>query len=88
MATDLFVASPDTLQAPARDGVAVTPNDGADLTNVTKALFVGGAGNLALVTQNGTTLTLTGVIAGSYLPIRVSQVKATGTTATNIAAFF
>jgi hypothetical protein len=37
---------------------------------------------------SGNSLTLTGVTAGSVLPLRVTKVKSTGTTATNIAALW
>jgi len=88
VATDRFSAATAGLGSPADDGAAVTPNDGADLAFVTKGLFVGGAGNLAVTTAQGNALTFTGLLAGTLLPIRVSRVKATGTTATNIVALF
>lgn len=75
------------LQSPATDGVAVTPSDSTVLTT-TRYIFVGGAGNLSVVTSAGTTLTLTGVTAGSLLPLRVTKVRSTSTTATNIAALW
>ena len=75
------------LSDPLTDGVAVTASDSTVLTT-TRAVFVGGAGNLAVVLSGGTTLTLTGVTAGTLLPIRVTKVKSTGTTATNIAALW
>jgi hypothetical protein len=67
---------------------AVTPSDGTDLTNVTRALFIGGAGNLVVIDQSGNTTTFTGVLAGTILQLRVTRVKATGTTATNIVALW
>lgn len=87
-AVDPFNGQSPTAQSPPTSGAAVTPADGADLASVTKALFVGGAGALAVVMADGSSVTLTGVTAGAYLPIRVARVKSTGTTATNIAAFF
>lgn len=84
---DNFANLSSGLGSPHTDGVAVTPSDATVLTT-TRALFVGGAGNLSVVTSAGTTLTLTGVTAGSIIPIRVTKVRATGTTATNIAALW
>lgn len=84
---DTFDGFRGGLQSPMTDGVAVTPSDSTVLTT-TRAIFVGGAGNLSVVTSAGTTLTLTGVIAGSWLPIRATKVRSTGTTATNIAALW
>jgi len=51
----------------------------------TKALYVGGAGNLK-VTINGVALTFTGVPAGTILPIKPSIAWATGSTATLVVA--
>ena len=68
----------------ASDAVNVTPSDATVLAPTWGGLFVGGAGNVAVVTKEGTTLTFTGVLAGSVLPIVVTRVRATGTTATNI----
>jgi hypothetical protein len=71
---------------PYVDGAAVTPHDTNELTNVSRALYVGGAGALVVVTLKGTTVTLAAVPAGTELRLRVKQVKATGTTATSIVA--
>jgi hypothetical protein len=66
----------------AMDGFAVTPAD-ADLAVPARGLYVGGAGDVVIMTPLGTTLTLVGVVAGSILPIAAKQVRA-ATTATNI----
>jgi hypothetical protein len=76
-----YAVTPDT---PSPDGFAVTPSDATPFTTMARRLYVGGAGNVTLITAAGTTLLLTGVLAGSILPIQCSQVKATGTTATLI----
>jgi len=77
------------LFGPADNAAAVTPSDGSDLANAARALFVGGAGAVKVDMVGGTTaVTLTGVVAGSVLPIRVSRVYSTGTTATNIVALY
>jgi hypothetical protein len=73
---------------PARGGAAVVPTDGLDLAQVTRAVYVGGAGNLTVRMADGAALTFTAVPVGSLLPIRVDQVQATGTTATNILALW
>jgi len=73
----------------ARDAIVVTPSNSVDLTNVTRGLFVGSAGNLAVVMAGaGNTLVITGVPAGAFLPISVTRVNSTNTTATNIVAFW
>jgi hypothetical protein len=83
---DRYAGSGDDLLAPASDGAAVTPNDNTDLAVASKRLWIGGAGNVALITVKGTTLTYTAVPAGTYLMVRASRVKSTGTTASNIVA--
>src|SRR5579884_2034175 len=83
---DRYAGTGIDLLAPANDGAAVTPSDSANLPISSKRLWVGGAGNVSLVTVNGTPLTYTSVPAGTYLQVRAQQVKATGTTASNIVA--
>lgn len=84
---DNFASFRQDLSSPATDGVAVTPSDSTVLTT-TRALFVGGAGDLAVEMASGNALTFAGVTAGSILPVRVTRIKATGTTATNIVALW
>lgn len=67
---------------------AVTPSDSTVLP-ATQRLYVGGAGNLAVVMQgDGGTVTILGVTAGSLIPIAVTKVMSTNTTATNITALW
>lgn len=86
--TDPFARSHPSLAGPASAGFAVTPNDAADLPQITRALHVGGGGNLAVLMMNGEALTFTGVQDGSLLPVRVSRVLAAGTTATSIVGLY
>ncbi|MEK1908183.1 MAG: hypothetical protein AAAB13_20615 [Pseudomonas sp.] len=85
MATDLSNRSNNVVD-PASNAAAVTPNDSTDLPYTSRALFIGGAGNVAVIMAGGQTVTFTGVTAGALLPIRVSRVLSTGTTATTITA--
>lgn len=57
-------------------------------TKQTRAVFVGGAGALKVRMSSGKTVTLTGVLAGAWLPLSVTKVFRTGTTATNIVALW
>lgn len=70
---------------PAQDGVAVTPSDSTDLTTAARALYVGGTGDVTIITPAGNTVTYSSVPVG-VLPVAAKRVKATGTTATNIVA--
>ena len=60
----------------------VTPSDTVNITGMTpKALYVGGAGNVSVVI-NKATVVFTAPPIGSLLPIGLTRVNATGTTAT------
>lgn len=69
---------------PASHAEAVTPSDSVDLTYVSRGLWVGVGGNLSVVMASGATVTFAGIASGTLLPIRVSRVRSTSTTATTI----
>lgn len=77
-----------TDDGPVANAAAVTTNDTTDLSASTRALYVGGAGNVKVDLVGSGTVTFSGVPAGSYLHIKVKRVWATGTTATNILALW
>ena len=60
----------------------ITPSDATNLLAPAVGLFVGGAGNISAVMENGDTVTFTGVLAGQFLPFIFKRINATGTTAT------
>lgn len=86
--TDPFANTQPSLSGPAASAVSVTPSDGGDLAQPSRALYVAAAGNLAVRMLTGEAATFASVPAGSLLPIRVTRVLATGTTATGIVALF
>lgn len=73
--------SPATV-APARGGAAVTKSDTA-VVNF-RALYIGGAGDVAVTGEDGENVTFESVPAGSIIPIRCTKVLSTGTSATKI----
>lgn len=73
--------------APAFDAAVVTPSDSTDIP-VTRGLYIGTTGNLTVITAAGNTVPWVAVPAGQILPIQVTRVKATGTTASNIVAMY
>lgn len=87
-AVDQFSALKPSLSDPCSTGAAVTPHDTSELTDITRMIYVGGAGTLTVVTAAGDTLAFGAVTAGSLLPLRVKIIKATGTSATNIVALW
>lgn len=71
-------------EAPATHAETVTSSDTDDLQYASRALYVGGAGDVSVITLSGATATFLAVPAGSILPIRVTRVRSTATTATAI----
>jgi hypothetical protein len=51
-------------------------------------LYVGGAGNVAVTTLGGDEVTFNAVPVGTVLPVQVSKLKSTGTTATLVNALW
>ena len=70
---------------PATDAQAVTPSDTADLNAVSRALWVGSAGDVTVTLWGGQKVTFSGLTVGWH-PLRVSRVWATGTAAGEIVA--
>lgn len=84
-----FSTVADSPMQPARNLAAVTPNDSTDLPNVSKALWIGGAGNVSIIAADDSSAVLiSGVPAGTVLPIRAKRVLATNTTATLIVNLY
>lgn len=67
----------------ASNFASVTPSDATD-TSEFRALWVGGAGNVAIEGRNGTQVILSAVPAGTLLPIQPAKVLESLTTATLI----
>lgn len=59
---------------------AVTPSDTAG--NQCRAIYVGGTGDVTVVTLGGNTVTFKAVPVGVILPVECALIKATLTTAT------
>mgnify|MGYP000700423410 CR=1 FL=1 len=88
MGTDRFNFDDGDLDDPATNAASVTPNDSTVL-DCTRGLWVGGAGNIAVVMRGGSAaVTFSGVPAGTLLPFRVTKVMSTNTTATLIVALY
>lgn len=79
-----FSSRPSGLTSPARDAFAITPSNTVPLPQQVRGVYVGGSGNLRVLMVSGVQVDFTGVLAGAVYPIRLSQVMATGTTATGL----
>jgi hypothetical protein len=66
------------------DAAAITKSDTE--SNAFGSIYVGGAGNVVVVTEAGTTVTFTAVPVGTILPIRTAKVTS-ATTATVLVGF-
>ena len=72
----------------------VTPSDTVNIPSVTGGsnngcvLYVGGAGNLRVLTIGGDDVLFSNIQAGSFLPVQVKRVFSTNTTATGIVALW
>lgn len=83
-ALDLFIGG-TTTDFPATSAVAVTLSDTVDLQAVSRALWIGTTGDVTVIMKDGQTATFTAAPVG-WMPLRVSRVKLTGTSAGSIVA--
>lgn len=72
---------------PFLNAKVVTPNDTTDLTIPARSLYIGGAGDVVVITGAGDA-TFKAAPAGFILEVAPIRVKATGTTATDIVALW
>ena len=85
MFIDPFQNSADSLVAPCSDCFEITPADGEDLPQATKAIYIGQGGDITLRAIGADTdVTFRNTISGSILDIRVRAVRSTGTSAGNL----
>lgn len=70
--------------SPAIDAFSIVPDDSLELSELTRAVYVGQGGTLVVTTKEGTTVTFENVASGVFLPLRLSKVLATGTTAQSL----
>lgn len=90
---DRYPGQHNTIDGPGDDAANVTPGQSA-LGNTTRALYIGGTGNVAVRMKGGEDVIFEDVPAGTILPIRVTHVWDTGgspsytTTATKITAIW
>lgn len=72
------------LTAPAAGAFPITPDDAQDLSQVSRALYVGVSGDVVVVMKSGDEITFVNAQAGSVLAVRAMRVKASGTTAQDL----
>ena len=76
---------------------AVTPSDTADIPSVSTqdgtgnngcVLYVGGFGDVRVLTAGGDDVIFVGINGGTFVPVQVLRVYATNTNATDIVAMW
>jgi len=85
---DKFSTYQTGLTSPAEDAFAITPHDTNNLANFTRAIWVGGTGDVKVDMVGSGTVTYASVPPGYMLAVRASRVYATGTTATALIAVY
>lgn len=72
---------------PALKAVSVTPNDSTTILE-TSCLYVGTGGDVKVTMSCGLDVTFPNVQDGTFMPIKVQKVFATGTAASDIVAMY
>jgi hypothetical protein len=78
------------MDLPYSQAVSISKSDTVNITGprqLTQAIYVGGAGVVVAVFQDGSTASFTAV-AGEILPLAVKRVNSTNTTATLMLALY
>lgn len=86
---DKFGRNYSDYQGPGTDGFDITPSDVTVFSQPTRAIYVGGSGNITvqMSATTNTVLSFNNLNAGTMLPIRVSKVFA-NSTATGLVGVF
>lgn len=87
-ATDAY-ANSKGLTASADHAFTITPHATDALDQVTRAIYVGGAGDVEVVLRGDTAaVVFSAVPAGTLLPVRANRVVSTNTTATALVGLY
>lgn len=76
--------SAPTATAPAYDTFSITPSDTDNFASMARAIYVGVAGNITLVTSKGTVQEFIAVPQGTILPVVCVRVNDTSTDASSL----
>lgn len=74
--------------SPASNAVAHTKSDSVSLSDVCRAVYIGTAGDMTVLTADGATVQFKNVPAGTLIPIAIQRVNSTGTTASDFVALY
>jgi len=89
MISDPFARTQDSPTSPAEACFAIIPDDVAELPVATKGIYIGGDGDVAIITLNNSApVTFRNLLAGTVLDVRARAIMATGTTATDMVGLY
>jgi hypothetical protein len=87
MATAAYLSADATVSA--HRAAAITTSNSTIYAQPTRGLYIGGVGDLTVdMADGGSSVLFVGVQGGTILPIQVTRIYATGTTATSIVALY
>ncbi len=73
---------------PGNHAAVLTKSDSNDLATTSRALYIGGAGDINVIMAGGETVLFSAVPAGTVLPIAITRLKSTSTSATLVVAIW
>jgi hypothetical protein len=85
--TDRYAGMSPDLLSPYVGGALITKSD-TTVIETTRAIWVGGVGDMKVTMQDGSVVVFTAIAAGTLLPIRVTIVWSAGTSATLMYALY
>jgi hypothetical protein len=84
---DFASSQKQVLDGPARGAFAITPHATNELAHYTRAIYVGGTGNVVCTLIDGSEVTFTACPAGLILPVRARLVNTTSTATLMIGLY-
>lgn len=78
--------TPQSPTEPAFDFLVVAPHDTNNFATRPRGIYVGGAGDVVMINNNGDPITFKAVPAGTLLPVSPRRINNTNTTATLMIA--
>ncbi len=82
---DRFATRAASLEGPATHAFSISPDDSDALSETTRALYVGTGGTITCrLAEDASDTLFSGVPDGTVLPVRVTHVRSTGTSASQI----
>jgi len=87
-AIDSHAGQVEGLSSPCDNAATITPNNDTDLAYITRAIWVGGAGAINVTLAGGQTVLFSGILAGTLLPLRITRVLSSSTSATNLVGIW